>query len=49
MKAVTVIDPNKDVKMSGTGLNDLNEELKSLGQYLKNATFTAKSKFSKSS
>ena len=46
-KAVTVMEPDKDVKALGVGLNDLNEQLKSLGQYLKSATFTAKSKFSK--
>ena len=46
-KTVTVMEPDKDVKVLGVGLNDLNEQLKSLGQYLKSATFTAKSKFSK--
>ena len=48
-KAVTVIEPDKNGKTSGVGLNDLNEQLKLLGQYLKSATFTAKTKFSKSS
>ena len=48
-KAVTVIEPDGENEASGIGLNDLNEELKSLGQYLKSATFTAKTKFSKSS
>ena len=48
-KAVTVIEPDKESEMSGVGLNDLNEQLKSLGQYLKSATFTAKTKFSRSS
>ena len=48
-KAVTVIEPDKESEVSGVGLNDLNEQLKSLGQYLKSATFTAKTKFSKSS
>ena len=48
-KAVTVIEPNGENEASGIGLNDLNEQLKSLGQYLKSATFTAKTKFSKSS
>ena len=46
---MTVIEPNKEGKASGVGLNDLNEQLNSLGQYLKSATFTAKTKFSKSS
>ena len=46
-KAVTVIEPDKESEVSGVGLNDLNEQLKSLGQYLKSATFTAKTKFSK--
>ena len=49
VKAVTVIEPDKKSKASGVGLNDLNEQLKLLGQYLKSATFTAKTKFSKSS
>ena len=48
-KAVTVIEPDKDGETSGVGLNDLNEQLKSLGQYLKSTTFMAKTKFSKSS
>ena len=48
-KAVTVIEPDKESKASGVGLNDLNKQLKSLGQYLKSATFTAQTKFSKSS
>ena len=50
VKAVTVIEPDKEGKASGVGLNDLNEQLKSLGQYLKSTTFTtftAKTKFSK--
>ena len=46
-KAVTVTEPDKDVETSRVGLSDLNEQLKSLGQYLKSTTFTAKSKFSK--
>ena len=49
VKAVTVIEPDKESEASGVGLNDLNEQLKSLGQYLKSATFTAKTKFSKAS
>ena len=49
MKAVTVIEPDKDVETSGVGLKDLNKQLKSLGQYLKSTTFMAKMKFSKSS
>ena len=48
-KAVTVIEPDGENEASGIGPNDLNEQLKSLGQYLKSATFTAKTKFSKSS
>ena len=48
-KAVTMIEPDEESEASGVGLNDLNEQLKSLGQYLKSATFTAKTKFSKSS
>ena len=48
-KAVTVIEPDKDGETSGVGLNDLNNQLKLLGQYLKSATFMAKMKFSKSS
>ena len=48
-EAVTVIEPNGENEASGIGLNDLNEQLKSLGQYLKSATFTTKLKFSKSS
>ena len=46
-KAVTVIEPNGENKASGIGLNDLNEQLKSLGQYLKSATFTTKTKSSR--
>ena len=42
-----MVEPNKDADTSGIGISDLNEQLKSLGQYLKSATFTAKSKFSK--
>ena len=49
VKAVTVKEPEKEAETSGVGLNNLNEQLKSLGQYLKSATFIAKSKFSKSS
>ena len=48
-KAVTVIEPQVENEALGIGLNDLNEKLKSLGQYLKSATFTAKTKSSKSS
>ena len=47
-KSVTVVEPEREVKTSQIGLNDLNEQLKSLGQYLKSATFMTKSKFSKS-
>ena len=46
-KAITVIEPDKNAKALGVRLNSLNEKLKSLGQYLKSATFTAKLKFSK--
>ena len=46
---MTVIEPDKESEASGVGLNDLNEQLKLLGQYLKSATFIAKTKFSKSS
>ena len=49
VKAITVIEPDKDAETLGVGFNDLNEQLKSLGQYLKSATFKAKMKFSKSS
>ena len=49
VKAVTMIEPDGENEVSGIGLNDLNEQLKSLGQYLKSATFTTKTKFSKSS
>ena len=42
-------EPEKEAETSGVGLNNLNKQLKSLGQYLKSATFIAKSKFSKSS
>ena len=45
-KAVTVIEPDKESEASGVGLNDLNEQLKLLGQYLKSFTFTAKTTFS---
>ena len=45
VKAVTLIEPDGENKVSGIGLNDLNEQLKSLGQYLKSATFTAKPSF----
>ena len=48
-KAVTVVEPDKGVESSAAGLNDLNKQLKSLGQYLKSATFMAKLKFSQSS
>ena len=48
-KGVTVVEPDKDAGLSGIGLNDLNEQLKSLGQFLKSTTFMAKLKFSKSS
>ena len=34
VKAVTVMESNKDVETSGIGLSDLNEKLKALGQYL---------------
>ena len=47
VKAVTVTEPNRENKASGIGLNDLNEQLKSLGQYLKSATFTTKTKSSR--
>ena len=46
VKAVTMIEPDRENEASGIGLNDLNEQLKSLGQYLKSATFTAKTKSS---
>ena len=49
VKVVTMIEPDGENEALGIGLNDLNEQLKSLGQYLKSATFTAKTKFSKSS
>ena len=48
VKSVMVIEPEREVKALGIGLNNSNEQLKSLGQYLKSATFTTKSKFSKS-
>ena len=46
---MTVIEPDKEGEALGVGLNDLNEQLKSLGQYIKSTTFTAQTKFSKSS
>ena len=46
-KSVTVVKPEREVKTPRIGLNDLNEQLKSLEQYLKSTTFTTKSKFSK--
>ena len=49
VKAITVIEPEKEVEISGVELNDLNKQLKSPGQYLKSTTFMAKSKFMKSS
>ena len=48
VKAITVMEPKEEAETLGVGLNDLNEQLKSLGQYLKSTTFMAKSKFSKS-
>ena len=47
-KAVTLVEPEKEAEASGVRLDDLNEQLKSLGQYLKSATFMTKLKFSKS-
>ena len=48
-KAVMVVKPDKGAELLGVGLTDLNEELKSLGQYLKSDTYMVKSKISKSS
>ena len=39
-KAKAVIEPDKDGETSGVGLNDLNEQLKLLRQYLKSTSFT---------
>ena len=49
VKAMTVVEPDRGAELLGLGRADLNEQLKSLGQYLKSATFTTKSKFLKSS
>ena len=46
VKAVTVVEPDGENEAPRIGLNDLNEQLKSLGQYLKSAMFTAKPKSS---
>ena len=37
-KAITMIEPEKEAETSGFGLDDLNEQLKSLGQYLSRDT-----------